>query len=237
MLPIPNRSQNAPAMPPPPRPQSPTFLRLLSLAEQEQKGRMVIPGQPAQVRRATVEEWGAVQTFVANMEEADPACRLRKNGEFFQTFTSKPEEMDYVSNHPIRYNSGDRVAPPQPSDFPPRTSEMVHSHPPSEPGTTNAFPSAQDYLGTYLINNGNEKGIGSILYHVGTGHAYAFAGKVNPETNQPEFHRITQPSLRDNMEWMQKHGYGEPPKPPAPPRGEGAGRSPSPELMFPMDDI
>lgn len=233
----PNRPHTPAAMPPPPRPDSPTFNRLLDLAKEERKGKLVVPIVPAQVRRATVEEWGAVNTFAANMHEADSNGLMRRAGEFFQTFTSKPKELDYVANHEIHYKPGDKVDPMPASVFPPGTSEMVHSHPPARGRTGNAFPSAQDYLGTYLINNGNERGIGSILFDVQSGHYFAFEGKVNPNTNLPEFTRITQPSHQDNNEWMIKHGHMVPPTPPRA-GGRPMSRNHSEEMFFgPMDGV
>ena len=204
---------STPRMPPPPRPDSPTFKRLVSLAEQEQQGQLAVPTSPAKVRRATVEEWGAIQSFKSNIDDADRTGNMRKHGEFFQTFTSKPAEMDYVANHPIHFQFGDKVSPPTPAMFPPGTSEMMHSHPPPPPDRDNAFPSAQDYVGTYVINHGNERGIGSLLLDIRSGQAFAFDGHLNPQTNLPEFHRLTPPSLQDTNAWMIRHGHLEPPRP------------------------
>lgn len=238
MLPVPNRPQSPAKMPPPPRPESPTFQRLLNLAEQEQwHGKLVVPTTPVATRRATVEEWGAITNFNANIKDADPNGLKRHEGEFFQTFTSKPKELDYVANHEIHYNPGGKVEPMPASVFPPGTTEMIHSHP---PGAGSAFPSAQDYLGTYLINNGNERGIGSILYDVGSRRYFAFEGKVNPHTNLPEFTRITQPTMQDNNDWMIRHGHMDPPAPPAAPRATAPhppGNPPEEMFFGPMDGV
>jgi hypothetical protein len=205
----PGQTAQAPAWQPPapPRPDSPTYLNLKSLADQERQGVLAVPVQPAQVRRATIEEWGAVQAFKQNMDNADPSGRLRREGEFFQTFTSKPAECDYVANHPIHYQPGRHITAPPTDAFPPGTTEMVHSHPHDAPGRISNFPSAQDYLGTYQINEGNARGMGGIMYHAGEDRAYAFSGKLNPETDAPEFHRLTPPSFQDNTAWMIKHGH------------------------------
>jgi hypothetical protein len=219
-------------MPPPPRPDSPTFKRLLSLAEQGQRGILSVPDRPAGTRRATIEEWSAIRMFQRNMDEADPTGELRKQGEFFQTFTSKPAEMDYVANHPIHYQAGDKVNPMPKDVFPPGTTEMVHSH----PGAGSAFPSPQDYLGTYLINEGGARGMNGILLHAESGRAFAFAGRLAPGTDRPEFHQLTRPSLQDNTDWLYRHGQMQPPAgwrdPLAPPPPS---RSPSPDLIFPID--
>ena len=51
-----DRSPSPARMPPPPRPDSPTFTRLLSLAEQGRRGILSVPDRPAGTRRATVDQ-------------------------------------------------------------------------------------------------------------------------------------------------------------------------------------
>lgn len=193
------------APPPPPRPGSPTYVRLKSLADQEKLGQLVVPAHPAVVRRATVDEWTSIKMFRENMMEADPTGNLRMQGEFFQTFSAKPEEMDFFANHPIHYQPGSAINAPPPGSFPPETVQIVHSHPPPPPGHISSFPSAQDYLGTYQINEGNARHMGGIMYHAGEDQAYAFTGKIDPETQAPEFHRLLPSGMQELNQWFEQH--------------------------------
>lgn len=211
--------------PEPPRPDSPTYVKLRGNVRKEALGVLAVPVHPSRTRRATVEEWGAVQTFKANMDKADPTGKMRTEGEFFQTFTSKPKELDYVANHPILYQKGNGISAPPENAFPPGTDQIVHSHPASRFSRDGNFPSGQDYLTTYLLNDGNAGKMGGIMYHAGEDRAYAFNGKLNPETKAPEFHHITQPSPRDNQEWLELHGHVQPPPAPKPePMAESTSR-------------
>lgn len=205
-----------------PRPDSPTYRSLREHADRGTFGDLTVPSRPARTRPADVHEQAAIDMFRTHMDEADPTGVMRALGEFFQTFTAKPQEMDFVANHPIHYQGGSQVNAPPPDAFPPGTTHIVHSHPPAPAGSTNAFPSPQDYFGMYRINEGGRRDMQGILHSVEGNQNFAFQGKVNPETGKPEFERLTRSGMQQMQEWFAQYGH-EFPGQAAPPGGSAPG--------------
>lgn len=152
-------------------PLTPTGQRLKDLtAEEDQLG--AVPSRPAMNTQMTPHQGRAANLFLENMNAADPSGRMRKRGEFFQTYRLEGGEVK--ANQPIHYERGGAVDKPPKGSFPPDTFMVIHSHPPDYASNR---PSSDDYFEAWKTktNHGVEK---EMLFDVKAGKFREYEGSL-----------------------------------------------------------
>lgn len=166
-------------------PLTPTGQRLKDLtADPDQLS--VVPSRATQHTQMTPHQGRAANLFLENMDTADPTGRMRKRGEFFQTYRLEGGEVK--ANQPIHYEQGGAVDKPPKGSFPPDTFMVIHSHPPDYASNR---PSSDDYFEAWKTktNHGVEK---EMLYDVKAGKFREFEGAFPPQFQTA--HRPDSPS-------------------------------------------